>query len=160
MEQLITEVLTFLLDDECYGISVHQIREVLELIPITKIPKMPGFMKGVINIRGQVVPVIDLRTKFELQEIKDNLDKSIIIIEIIHKKIESTIGIIVDSVNAVINIDEKDIAPVPKIGVQVNTDFIIGMGKENGKFVTILDINKILTNTELSSLSEDLLEKV
>lgn len=158
MESINNELLTFIIDKETYGVAVHQVHEVLEVTPVTKIPRMPDFMKGVINIRGQVVPVIDLRLKFELPEIEDTTDTCIIILELKQNKNEERLilGVIVDSVNAVISINEKDIAPPPKIGIQVDTNFIVGMGKIEEKFITILDIDAILTSEELSHLGKSI----
>jgi len=150
----IIQYLTFKLADEIYAINVSSIKEVLGVPKITKVPRMPAFMSGVINLRGNVVPVLDLKMKFGLGQTLCTLDTSIIVTEIkdIFKDDESecfTVGIFSDMVQKVVDIDSSMIEPPPKIGSSINTEFIIGMGRMNSEFVIILNINRILSEDEL-----------
>lgn len=145
-----SQYLTFTLHNENYAVSVLSVREVLEIVPITRVPGMPDFMKGVLNLRGSVVPVIDLRKKFGIKEEDQTIDTSIIILEIISKDDEvMLIGAFVDSVQEVVDIASDQIEPAPSIGLNLKTDFIHGMCQHNGNFLIILDINRVLSNEEL-----------
>jgi len=145
-----SQYLTFTLHSENYAVSVLSVREVLEIVPITRVPGMPDFMKGVLNLRGSVVPVIDLRKKFGIKEEDQTIDSSIIILEIESKDQEvMLIGAFVDSVQEVIDISSNQIEPAPKIGLNLKTDFIQGMCQYNDNFLIILDINRVLSNEEL-----------
>jgi len=148
------QYLTFKLADEVYAINVTSIKEVLSVPKITKVPRMPAFMSGVINLRGNVVPVLDLKLKFGLGQTLNTVDTSIIVTEIkdIFKDDETecfTVGIFSDMVQKVVNIDSSMIEPPPKIGSAINTEFIVGMGRLNDMFVIILNINKIISEGEL-----------
>jgi len=148
------EYLTFKLAEEVYAICVSSIKEVLGVPKITKVPRMPEFMSGVINLRGNVVPVLDLKLKFGLGQTRNTPDTSIIVTEIkdIFKDVESecfTVGIFSDMVQKVVKIDSSMIEPPPKIGSMINTEFIMGMGRLNDLFVIILNINKIISEGEL-----------
>jgi len=154
------QYLTFKLADEVYAINVTSIKEVLSVPKITKVPRMPVFMSGVINLRGNVVPILDLKLKFGLGKTLNTLDTSIIVTEIkdIFKDDETecfTVGIFSDVVQKVVNIDSSMIEPPPKIGSAIDTEFIVGMGRLNDVFVIILNINKIISEGELLfSMSE------
>jgi len=148
------QYLTFKLAEEIYAINVSSIKEVLSVPKITKVPRMPAFMSGVINLRGNVVPVLDLKLKFGLGQTLNTLDTSIIVTEIkdIFKDDETecfTVGIFSDAVQKVVNIDSSMIEPPPKIGSEINTEFIVGMGRLDDVFVIILNINKIISEGEL-----------
>ena len=146
----ISQYLTFNLHSENYAVSVLNVREVLEIVPITRVPGMPDFMKGVLNLRGSVVPVIDLRKKFGIKEEEQTIDTSIIILEINAKDNEvMLIGAFVDSVQEVIDIASSQIEPAPSIGLNLKSDFIQGMCQHNESFLIILDINKVLSTEEL-----------
>ena len=150
-----SQYLTFSLDREKYAFEVFQVREVLELVNITRVPKMPIYMLGVINLRGSVVPVVDLRLKFDLNVSKETLDSSIIILEVeLDDGEEILLGAFVDSVHAVIDLDNSQIVPAPRIGIKLDTEFIQGMGKIDENFIIILNINKIFSKEEILSLGD------
>lgn len=151
----IQQYLTFRIADEAYAINVANIREVLGVPRITRVPRMPGFMSGVINLRGNVIPVLDLRMKFGLGQTPLTEETSVIVTELggIFADGEDermTIGIFSDGVEKVVTLDESMIEPPPKVGASINVDFIVGMGRIEGDFVILLDINKILSENELS----------
>ena len=150
----VNQFFTFILGGEVFAIDISQIREVLELTQITKVPQTPEMMKGVINLRGSVVPVIDMRLKFDMGEIENTVDTCIIIIEIMLGEEKTMIGALVDSVQEVIDLDSEHIEPPPQIGTKLNTDFIRGMGKQDGKFLIILDIEKIFSSEELDFVEQ------
>lgn len=137
------QFLTFTLADELYGVEVVQVREVLSEIPLTVIPRMPDYMKGVINIRGSVVPVVDLRTKFGLPEMEKTVDTSIIVMDLHTDESTVTVGCLADSVQEVVDITEDTIEPPPTIGTSVDARFIRGLGQKNERFVIILDIDRV-----------------
>lgn len=148
------QYLTFKIVDENYAINVANIREVLSVPRITRVPRMPAFMSGVINLRGNVIPVLDLRMKFGLGATPVSENTSIIVTELgnIFEDGEDesfTIGLFSDSVEEVVTLDESMIEPPPKIGSSVDTEFIIGMGRIDGEFMILLDINKLLSEKEL-----------
>lgn len=136
--------LTFRLANEEYGVEILKVREINGLIKITSVPRMPSYMKGVINLRGKVIPVIDLRLKFGLDEIEHTEETCIIVVDV-----GKEIGIIVDTVSEVLDIPGKDIEPTPTMGGAVDTSFILGMGKVGEAVKILLDINKVLTSDEL-----------
>ena len=144
------QYLTFNLNDEIFALNISQVREVLEVDTINKVPKMPSFMCGVINLRGNVVPVVDMSLKFGMPEIEKTVNTCIIIIEISIEKENVMLGAMVDSVKEVMTIDEESIEPPPKIGASLNTDFIRGMGKHNEEFIILLNLNKVFSPSELS----------
>jgi purine-binding chemotaxis protein CheW len=153
MEKIVTnEYLTFTLDGEHYAFEVFQVREVLEMIKITRVPRMPGYMLGVINLRGSVVPVVDLRLKFGLPGGERTRDSSIVILDVKLGEEEILLGTFVDSVQEVIDLQEGEIEPPPRIGTKLETEFIRGIGKRNDDFIIILNINRIFTTEEISSL--------
>jgi purine-binding chemotaxis protein CheW len=148
------QYLTFKLDQETYALDITQVREVLELTDITKVPLMPEFMRGVINLRGGVVPVVDLRVKLGLMKIEKTIDTCIIIIELTMEGERAILGALADSVQEVLTIDSDQIVPPPKIGTRLDTEFIKGMGKTNDQFAIILDIDRIFSSEDLMILSE------
>jgi purine-binding chemotaxis protein CheW len=156
----IHQYLTFRLADELYAVNVSSIKEVLSIPKLTVVPRMPPFMKGIINLRGGVVPVLDLCVKFGLGETKITPDTGIIVTEIVNPDSAAgdellVVGIFSDQVQKVITIDPENIEPPPKIGVAIDTEFITGMGHVDDNFIILLDINKILTGTEVSVLKEN-----
>lgn len=158
----IHQYLTFRLSDERYAISVAFIKEVLSVPRITKVPKMPEYMSGIINLRGSVVPVVDLCRKFGIGETKKSVDTGIIVIEIPQEHEDEsgkmlTVGVFSDAVEKVITIEENNIEPAPRIGVAIDTAFIRGMGHVNDEFIIILNIHKILTGTEMDTLQDGMI---
>lgn len=145
-----SQYLTFKLDDEIYAMDITTVREVLDLIRITKVPRMPHFMCGVINLRGGVVPVVDLRLKFGLEEAGSLKDACIVIIEIVLDDEETVLGILVDAVQEVISLEPEQIDPPPRIGTRLKTEFIKGMGKKDKDFIIILETTKVFSAQELA----------
>ncbi|MCG8638519.1 MAG: chemotaxis protein CheW [Desulfobacterales bacterium] len=149
-----SQYLTFILDQEIYAMDINQVREVLDFTKITKVPRMPDFIKGVINLRGGVVPVVDLRLKFGMAQVERTVDTCIIIIEINIQETLTLLGIMADSVQEVMSMEPDQIEPAPKIGTRLKTEFIKGMGKKNDEFIIILDSDKVFSADELTIVQE------
>lgn len=146
----VTQYLTFTLDEEDFALEISKVSEVLDYLTITHVPRMPDFLRGVINLRGNVVPVIDLRLKLGMGNVEKSVDTCIIIVEI---DIDGTIvpvGALADSVKEVIALDMSQISPPPKLGTKLNTEFIKGMGKQDDKFLIILNIDRVLSSDEMA----------
>ncbi len=155
-ETIVTgQYLTFKLLEEIYAFEISKVREVLDSGEVTRVPKMPGFMRGVINLRGKVVPVVDLRLKFDMTATEETVDTCIIIIEIELDGVLTSLGAMADSVQEVLNLDEKAIEPAPKIGTGLNTEFIKGMGKKEDNFIIILDVDRVFSSAELAAVAGD-----
>jgi purine-binding chemotaxis protein CheW len=148
-----TQYLTFNLSDEVFAVDVGRVREILEITSITKVPQTPDFMRGVINLRGSVVPVIDLRLKFGMSETERTVNTCIIVVEVATDGETMVLGSLADSVQEVIEMEPEHIEAAPHIGTHLNTDFIKGMGKHDGRFVMILEIDKIFSAHELEVVS-------
>ncbi len=148
------QYLTFKLADEVYAVEITRVREVLDYTRFTRVPKAPPFMKGVINLRGGVVPVVDLRLKFGMPEGQTSVDTCIIIVEVLVDGEDTLLGALADQVQEVIALDPSQIEPPPKIGTRLETDFIKGMGKHDETFVIIMDIEKIFSLDELTAVLE------
>ncbi len=144
-----SQYLSFKLDEEIYAFSINQVREVLDFTKVTKVPRMPAFMRGVINLRGGVVPVVDLRLKFDMDMTEKTVDTCIIIIEIDIEGETTILGTMADSVLEVMTLESKDIEPPPKLGTRVKADFIKGMGKKDEEFIILLDNDKVFSLEEL-----------
>jgi len=149
-EGSVSQFLTFLMGGETYGINILDIREIIEYAGITGVPMMPDFIAGVINLRGAVVPVIDLASRFGDEKTKISKRTSIIIAEVENEDLKLEVGVIVDVVNEVLNISDKDIEPAPAFGTKIRTDFISGMGKVNDELLVLLAVHKVLSIAELS----------
>jgi purine-binding chemotaxis protein CheW len=143
------QYLTFKLTDEVFGVDVSQVREILDYIKITKVPQTPDFMCGVINLRGSVVPVVDMNMKFGLKKTERSVNTCIVVMEVALGDEKSVIGALVDSVQEVFEIDSENIEPAPRIGTKLKTEFIKGMGKREDNFIIILDIDKVFSSEEL-----------
>lgn len=137
------EYLTFLLDEEEYAVDVTGVQEILEVPDITRVPKMPDYMCGIINVRGSVVPVVDLRLRFGMAKTEKTIDTCIIVLEIDLNGKKSIIGTLADSVDEVIELKEAQTEAVPEIGTRIKVDFIKAVGKRNDQFIMILDVDKI-----------------
>jgi purine-binding chemotaxis protein CheW len=147
------QYLTFTLDNEQYAIGVAKVREVLEYTKITRLPRTAEFMKGIINLRGAGVPVIDLRLKFGLPETPITKDTSIIVMEVESPDGNVVVGALADAVHEVVDIEEKAIEPAPRFGTRLSTEFIKGVGKKDELFIIILDIDRIFNAEEISILA-------
>jgi len=146
------QYLTFKLADEIFAIDVSKVREVLDLTSVTKIPRTPEFMSGVINLRGNVVPVVDLRLCFEMSHTEKTVNTCIVVVEMLVEGEPTVIGALADSVEEVIDLEPDQIQPAPRMGTQVRTDFIKGMGKRDTQFIMILDIDRVFSTQELSAV--------
>ncbi len=144
----VRQYLTFKLKDEIFGVDVAQVREILDYIKITKVPQTPNFMCGVINLRGNVVPVVDMRLKFGLEKTETTVNTCIIVVEVDIQGENTILGALVDSVQEVFELAPKDIEPAPKIGTKLKTDFIKGMGKSDDNFIILLNIDKVFSSEE------------
>jgi purine-binding chemotaxis protein CheW len=145
--------LTFTLANEDYGIGILKIKEIIGMMPITSVPKTPSYIKGVINLRGKVIPVLNLRLRFGMEEIDATDRTCIIVVEIDTPNGTVQIGIVVDSVSEVLNIKEEEIEPPPTFGARLNTDYILGMAKMEGSVKILLDIDRVATVTELNKIA-------
>ncbi|HUX06031.1 MAG TPA: chemotaxis protein CheW [Acidobacteriota bacterium] len=146
--------LTFTLGDEVYGLEILKVQEIIGMMSVTRVPRTPDFIRGVINLRGKVIPVVDLRIKFGL-DAKDDTEKTVIIVvQVIRDSQPVTMGTIVDEVSEVMDIEAGQIEPPPQLGADVDTDFILGMGKIADKVVMLLDADKVLTGTEIELIDK------
>lgn len=136
--------LTFLLADEVYGVEILKVREIIEIMDITEVPQTPSFVRGVINLRGKVIPVVDLRAKFGLESIPYTNETCIIVVDV-----GMLIGIIVDTVQEVHDIPNGAIEPPPALGAAVDTNYILGMGKVGDEIKILLDVENVLTSEEM-----------
>lgn len=146
--------LTFTMEDEEYGIGILKIKEIIGMMPVTTVPQTPEFVKGVINLRGKVIPVVDLRLRFGLEFIDYNERTCIIVVEIIGNAGTIQIGIVVDSVSEVLNINEKDVEDTPTFGTKLNTDYILGLAKMEGGVKILLDIDRVLSAEDVVVLGK------
>jgi purine-binding chemotaxis protein CheW len=144
--------LTFTLAEEEYGIGILKIKEIIGMMPITSVPRTPEFVKGVINLRGKVIPVIDLRLRFGMEELEYTERTCIIVVEIEGQTGIISIGIVVDAVSEVLNIKNEDIEDTPAFGAKLDTQYILGMAKMEGGVKILLDIDQVLNTEELSAL--------
>jgi len=150
-----TQFLTFKLADEVFALDISKVREVLDFTTVTKVPRTPEFMRGVINLRGSVVPVVDLRLKFGMTRTENSVNTCIIITEVTVDGDTAVLGALADSVQEVLDLDAEHIAPPPKIGTKLRTEFIEGMGKRDDQFIIILDIDKVFSADELAMVQGD-----
>jgi purine-binding chemotaxis protein CheW len=148
------QYLSFKLNKEEFALDISKVREVLDFTKITKVPQTPDFMKGVINLRGAVVPVVDLNKKFGIKDTEKTVNTRIIIGEIEIEGDQTVLGVLADSVHEVMELEPELIEPAPKIGTRLNTDFLKGMGKRDEEFVMILDIDKVFSSGDLELVSE------
>jgi purine-binding chemotaxis protein CheW len=144
--------LTFALAHEEYGLEILKVREIIGYMDVTAVPQTPHHVKGVINLRGQVIPVVDLRAKFGMEVVAITDQTCIIVVEIDHSRRKSSTGIIVDRVQEVLDIDGENIEEAPQFGVSVNTDFILGMAKVGESVKILLDIDKVLGGDAMDDL--------
>ncbi len=148
-----TQYLTFKLEDEIFALDISKVREVLDYTTVTKVPKTPEFMRGVINLRGSVVPVVDLRLKFGMSMTERTVNTCIIITEVTVDNETTVVGALADSVQEVLDLEQTQIEAAPKIGTRLDTEFIRGMGKRENQFVMILDIDKLFSSNELAQVA-------
>ncbi len=149
-----TQYLTFKLDEEVFALDVAKVREILDFTDITKVPQTPDFMRGVINLRGSVVPVVDMRLKFGMSKTQKTVNTCIVVVEVSTEGETTVLGALADSVQEVIELEPSQIEPTPRIGTKLRTDFIMGMGKHDGRFIMILDIDKVFSGDEITLVQE------
>lgn len=148
------QYLTFTLAGETYAVEVNKVKEVLEYTEVTKVPRTQEFMRGVINLRGSVVPVVDLRLKFDMGHTDQTIDTSIVVMEVTVDGETVTLGTLADSVQEVIGLNDSQIEPAPSIGTRVDNRFIHGIGKVDERFLIILDIDRIFRDDEVAAVAE------
>ncbi len=148
-----SKFLTFQLGDEIYGLDILKVKEIIGIMDITPVPQSPGYVKGVLNLRGKIIPVVDLRLKFGFDEREYTERTCIIVVELEMAEGKMLVGIIVDAVSEVTNISETDIEPTPEFGASFSTDYIRGMAKIKGKVVILLDISLVLSGGGLGQFA-------
>lgn len=144
--------LTFRLANEIYGVEVMRVMEITGVVEATKVPRTPQFVRGVINLRGAILPVIDMRIKFGMESAADKKETCIVVLEIVKGGGRVQMGIVVDSVKDVLDIYEKDVEAAPSFGVEINTEFIHGMAKTDKGVIILLNIDKVLTTDEIAGV--------
>ena len=149
-----TQFLTFKLGDEIFAIDVAQVREVLDISTITRVPRAPEFMRGVINVRGSVVPVVDLRLKFGMTKTENTVDSRVVVMELSLDGDQTILGAMADSVHEVMDLEPEQIEEPPSIGSRWKTEFIKGIGKRDEEFIILLDIDRIFSTDELAIVQE------
>ncbi len=154
VESLADKYLTFKLGDEEYGITILKVQRIIQMQTITPVPKTPEYMRGVINLRGKIIPVISLRNKFGMEQKEDSETTCVIVVQIGLGGTELTIGVVIDQVSEVIFIEGEDIQETPQFGQNVETEFILGMAKLERGVVMLLDINSVLSSTEVLELAK------
>lgn len=151
-QTMLNQYLTFKLGDEMFALDVAQVREILDFTTITKVPRSPAFMRGVINVRGSVVPVVDLSAIFDLMPTEKTIDTRIVVMEIVNEDEVMVVGALADAVHNVIDIPPDQIEAAPKVTTQFNSDFIKGIGKQQEDFIIILDINRVFSAEEIADI--------
>jgi purine-binding chemotaxis protein CheW len=146
------QYLTFKLGNEIFATDVAKVREVLDFTKITEIPRTPDFMSGVINLRGSVVPVVDLRLCLEMSKTERTTNTCIVVLEVLLESESLVIGALADSVEEVIDLEPDQIRQAPRIGTQIKTDFLKGMGKRDDQFIMILDIDRVFSAEEIRTV--------
>jgi purine-binding chemotaxis protein CheW len=149
-----SQYMTFKLGNELFAIGVAQVREVLEVSQITRVPTAPAYMRGVVNVRGQATPVVDLRLKFGLPAVPDTVHTRIIVMELELDGEAAVLGGVADSVHEVIELEPGSIDPPPRIAMRWRTEFIQGMGKRGDEFIIILDVNRVFSSDEIARAGE------
>jgi len=149
-----SKYLTFAMASEFYAIEISSVREVLDMTDITRLPRTPEFMRGVVNLRGNAVPVIDLRLKFGMGKTERTIHTRIVIMEIEAEEEVWLLGAMADSVKEVLEIEESMIDPPPRMGTSIRTEFLSGLAKHDGRFILLLDTKKVFSTEELSAVQE------
>jgi len=152
LAELAGKYLTFELGEEEFGLEILKVQEIMGMMDVTRVPRTPDFVRGVINLRGRVIPVVDLRKKFDLEAKEDTEKTCIIMVQVEQEAAQVTMGIIVDEVSEVIDVAGEQIDPPPEFGAAVETDFILGMGKVGEKVLMLLDVDKVLSTNEIETV--------
>ncbi len=148
------QYLTFIVGKEKLGISIHDVKEIIEISNITRVPMTPDYIKGVINLRGNVVPVVDLSARLSRETSELTKRSCIVLVEVVTEESPQSIGMLVDQVNEILEIPEENIQPAPEFGAEVRVEFIQAMGRVDEDFIILLEINRVLSVAELSQLSQ------
>jgi purine-binding chemotaxis protein CheW len=141
--------LTFQLGGEIYGLEILKVQEIIGMMPVTHVPRVPEYMRGVINLRGRVIPVIELRRKFGLEPVEDTARTCIVVVQVSHGNDAVTMSLLVDEVREVVDVAAAQVEPPPSFGSALDTSFIMGMGKIADRVVMLLDVDKVLSTAEL-----------
>ncbi|MBU4516957.1 MAG: chemotaxis protein CheW [Proteobacteria bacterium] len=149
-----SQYLTFSLGREVFALDISKVREVLEITPASGIPGTPDHLRGVINLRGDAVPVIEMRSKLGMERIDDTVDTCVIILEVTLDNETHILGALVDSVREVFEMQEQDIEPVPKMGAAINVEYINGMGRQGDQFIIIVDVDAVFSQVRMPSMAE------
>jgi len=152
-ERLAGKYMDFKLAEEEYGLEILKVQEILKLMDITRVPRTERFIRGVINLRGRVIPVVDLRLKFEMEETEATEQTVIIVVQFEVEGANVTMGIMVDEVLEVLDIDRDQIEPTPNFGTETDTDFFLGVGKVDRRVIFLLDIGRVLSGSEAAAIA-------
>jgi len=153
LTDLAGKYLTFSLGAEIYGLEILKVSEIIGLMSITRVPQTPAYIRGVINLRGKVIPVVELRKKFDLDCVEDTERTCIIVVQVIHADQPIIMGILVDEVSEVVDISGPQLEPPPNLGAAIDTNYIRAMGKVGNHVVILLDVDRVLTTGELATVS-------
>jgi purine-binding chemotaxis protein CheW len=151
-EKLAGKYLTFRLTEEEYGLEILKVQEIIQMQAVTRVPRTPDYVRGVINLRGKVIPVVDLRAKFGFENVADTERTCIIVVQIAHATATIVMGVIIDEVKEVLDIHAENIEETPSFGATIDTEFILGMGKIGQSVKILLDIDKVLSAEEIAAL--------
>lgn len=160
MNTTTAQYITFKLGDELFAIDVAQVREVLELPPITRVPTSPAYMRGVVNVRGKAIPVVDLRAKFGLPAAADTVHSRIVVMELELDGESTVVGGVADSVQEVIELEPAQIEPPPRIAMRWRTELINGMGRRGDEFIIILNIHAVFSLADLAALQTEPADRI
>lgn len=152
--------LTFHLGKEVFAIEILKVQEIIGMMPVTHVPKTPAFVRGVINLRGKVIPVIELRSKFGMPGRDDTERTCIVVVQVAWAARTVIMGLLVDEVSEVLNVSTEQIEAPPSFGASVDTDFILGMGKVGAKLLMLLDVDRVLANEEMAAVAESNISNV
>jgi purine-binding chemotaxis protein CheW len=153
MQSRAGKYLTFKLGPEEFGLEILKVQEIIKMMEITRVPRTPAFVRGVINLRGKVIPIVDLRLKFDMESRETTEKTCIIVVQVQRKDNVVTMGIIVDEVSEVLDVAGEQIEPAPEFGGVVDTSFILGMGKVGDRVVTLMDVDKVLSGHEVEAVA-------
>lgn len=153
IESLAGKFLTFELADEAYGLEILKVQEIIGIMKVTRVPKLPDYIKGVINLRGKVIPVVDLRLKFNMDSQEETEKTCIIVVQIQRGEAKVITGLMVDEVSEVMDISTEQIEEAPSFGASVSTDFLLGIGKVNDKVIMLMDVDEVLSADEIDEIA-------
>lgn len=154
MTDIAGKYLTFKLGAEDYGLEILKVQEIIKIMDITAMPRTPEYVRGVINLRGKVIPVVDIRQKFEMEVVEETEKTCIIVVQIARADLTITMGLVVDEVCEVMDVASKDIEPAPDMGSAVDTNFILGMAKAENRVVILLDVDKVMSDQEVTEIGK------